>query len=385
MIIQTQDDLEDFCAALARGPYLTIDTEFLRDKTYYSKLCLIQMAGPDVEARALDMIGTTLDWTPVYDLLVNENVLKVFHAARQDLEIFYQINGKIPHPIFDTQVAAMVCGYGDSISYSALVQDITGHPLEKSAQFTDWSRRPLSQKQLTYALNDVTYLREVYEKLHDTLRKKGRESWVNAEMTILTTPETYDSHPENAWERIKIRSDKPEVFAILKELAAWREATAQKKDVPRGRILKDETLADLALYKPKDMEGLLRVRSLPKPVAKGETGEKLVKLIKKAVQSPKDTWPRRENSRPFPKTARSTLEMLKMLLKINTGEADVTPKIIASAQDMERLAAEDAPDIPALKGWRHEIFGKDALRMKAGKLALTLQDGEIRLIELEEN
>lgn len=195
MIIQTQDDLEDFCAALARGPYLTIDTEFLRDKTYYSKLCLIQMAGPDVEARALDMIGTTLDWTPVYDLLVNENVLKVFHAARQDLEIFYQINGKIPHPIFDTQVAAMVCGYGDSISYSALVQDITGHPLEKSAQFTDWSRRPLSQKQLTYALNDVTYLREVYEKLHDTLRKKGRESWVNAEMTILTTPETYDSPP----------------------------------------------------------------------------------------------------------------------------------------------------------------------------------------------
>ena len=383
MIIQTQDELNDFCAALAKGPYLTIDTEFLRDKTYYSKLCLVQMAGPDVDAKAVDPVDTDLDWTPVYDLLVNEGVLKVFHAARQDLEIFYQINGKIPHPIFDTQVAAMVCGYGDSISYSALVQDLTGHGLEKSSQFTDWSRRPLSSKQLTYALHDVVYLREVYEKLHEALRQKERESWVNAEMEILTSSETYDMHPENAWERIKIRSDKPEVFAILKELAMWREATAQKKDVPRGRILKDDCLADLALYKPKDMEGLMRVRSLPKPVAQGDTGQKLISLIKKARQSPKDTWPARENNRPFPKSARSTLEMLKMLLKINAAEADVTPKIIASAKDMERLAAEDAPNIPALKGWRNEIFGKNAQKMKSGELGLTLKNGDIHLLSLD--
>lgn len=377
MIIQNQTQLNEFCAALAKGPYLTIDTEFLRDKTYFPRLCLLQMAGPGVDARAVDPLDTQLDWAPVKELMANDKVLKVFHAARQDLEIFFHLYGVLPTPIYDTQVAAMVCGFGDQIAYNALVRDLTGHELEKNAQFTDWSRRPLSPKQIRYALDDVIYLREVYEKLHARLVKQGREEWVFEEMDILKSHRTYQNPPEEAWHRVKIRSDRSDVLAVLRALAAWRESEAVRKDVPRSRILKDETLSDVALYKPRDQESLLQIRSLPGDLAKGKLGAQILEIVNKALESPRESWPRVERKDPFPKNAQGTLEMLKMLLRINCSEADVAAKLVADSDDLERLAVEEKPDIPALQGWRFEVFGKDALAMKAGEIGLSLNKGRI--------
>lgn len=377
MILQTQKELDDVCAALSKNNYLTIDTEFLRDKTYYSKLCLIQLAGPNVDAVALDPIATDLDWTSFHALMENENVIKVFHAARQDLEIFYQMNGKIPHPLFDSQVAAMVCGYGDSIAYTKLVEGITGEKLSKNAQFTDWSRRPLHDKQLTYALDDVIYLRDVYESLDKSLEKQKRDGWLKQEMDILTNPKTYEIPLETVWKRIKIRSDKPEVLAILRNLASWREEEARKKDVPRNRIIKDDALADIAVYMPKNIDGLSRIRNVPKDMARGDKAEKILKMVKEARQSNKDDWPKIKRGTPFPKEATPILEMLKLLLKINCSEADVAPKLIANVKDLEEITVEDNPECNAVKGWRLEVFGNDALALKKGEIMLGLKDGQI--------
>lgn len=377
MIIKTQEELNDVCAALATKPYLSIDTEFLRDKTFYSKLCLIQLAGPDVDAVAIDPIEFDLDLTPFHALMANENVVKVFHAARQDLEIFYHMNGKIPAPLFDTQVAAMVCGYGDSIAYNKLVQDITGQALEKNAQFTDWSRRPLSNKQLTYALDDVIYLRDVYESLQARLVEQKRDHWVRQEMEILTSPDTYEMPIETIWQRIKIRSDKPEVLAILRELAAWREELARKKDVPRGRIMKDDALADVAVYMPKNVEGLSRIRNVPKEIANGNTGKTLVSLVKKARNSDKSKWPRIKRGTPFHRDNVPVLEMLKLLLKINCAQENVASKLIANISDLEDIASNDTPECNAMRGWRFEIFGKDALDLKNGNITLGLKNGQV--------
>lgn len=377
MIIKTQKELDDICAKLSQAPYITIDTEFLRDRTFYPKLCLLQMAGPDVDAVAVDPVEYPLDWTSLNALLADEDVLKVFHAARQDLEIFYYLNNVIPHPIFDTQVAAMVCGYGDSIAYNKLVQDITGHALAKNAQFTDWSRRPLSKKQLKYALDDVIYLREVYETLDASLKKQKREHWLKQEMDILTSPETYDMPIENMWQRVKIRSDKPEVMAVLRELAAWRETQARERDLPRNRIMKDDTLADIAIYMPKDNDGLRRIRSLPKDIAKGKTGKTLIDLVAQARSTPKDQWPTVKRKPPFPREAVPILEMLKLLLKINCAEEDVAPKLVGNVSDLEEIATSENPDNALMKGWRFELFGKDALALKEGKLYLGLKNGKI--------
>jgi len=380
MIITTQDQLNALCAALSQGPYLTIDTEFLRDKTYFSRLCLLQMAGPDVEAAALDPFIEGLDWTPVKELMANEKVLKVFHAARQDLEIFWHLYKVLPTPIYDTQVAAMVCGFGDQVAYNALVRELTGHELEKNAQFTDWSRRPLSERQIRYALDDVVYLRDVYEKLHTRLMTQGREHWVFEEMEILNNPLTYQNLPENSWKRIKIRSDRSDVLAVLKALAAWREEEAVRRDVPRARILKDETLADIALFKPRDEDALLQIRSLPNDLAKGKIGKQILELSNAALNSPRENWPKAARKEQFPKNAQGTLEMLKMLLKINCAEEDVAAKLVADSEDLERLAVEAAPDIPALHGWRMEMFGRDALDLKAGKIALRLEKGRVKKV-----
>ncbi len=382
MIIQNQTELNALCKALAKGPYLTIDTEFLRDKTYYPRLCLLQMAGPAVEAAAIDPLMEGLDWEPVRALMANQNVLKVFHAARQDLEIFYQLYNVLPTPIYDTQVAAMVCGFGDQVAYNALVRELTGHELEKNAQFTDWSRRPLSPKQIRYALDDVVYLRDVYEKLHAKLAAKGREQWVFEEMGILTSPRTYQNPPGEAWKRIKIRSDKSDVLMILKSLAAWREEQAVARDVPRSRILKDETIADIAMYKPRDLDSLLQIRSLPSDIAKGKVGKQILDLIQSAFDTPRDQWPRAPRRDAFPKQAAGTLEMLKMLLKINCADEDVAAKLVADTDDLEKLAVEDKPDIPALQGWRHELFGKDALALKSGSIAIALENGRIKKIRI---
>lgn len=377
MIIKTQQELDQICGKLAEKPYITIDTEFLRDKTFYSKLCLIQLAGPDIDAVAVDPIEFDLDWTPLNDLLHNEDVLKVFHAARQDLEIFYQLNSKIPHPIFDTQVAAMVCGYGDSIAYNKLVQDIAGHALAKNAQFTDWSRRPLSSKQMTYALDDVIFLRDVYLKLDARLKEQKRDHWLKQEMEILTSPETYEMPVEIMWKRIKIRSDKPEVLAVLRDLAIWREELARKKDIPRGRIMKDEALADIAVYLPKDIEGLSRIRNVPRDVSKGNTGKMLLNIVTKARKSPKENWPTIKRKAPFPKELVPVLEMLKLLLKINCSEGDVAAKLVANVSDLEEIAVQDNPDNKLMTGWRYELFGEDAIALKHGEITLGLKDGKI--------
>ena len=377
MIIQTQDQLDDICAKLSEKPYLTIDTEFLRDKTYYSKLCLIQLAGPDVDAVAVDPIAHDLDWAPLDALMQNENVIKVFHAARQDIEIFYQMNGVIPHPIFDTQVAAMVCGYGDSIAYNKLVEGITGTALAKNAQFTDWSRRPLSSKQLTYALDDVIYLRDVYESLDAQLKKQKRDGWLKQEMDILTSPDTYEIPLDTVWKRIKIRSDKPEVLAILRDLAKWREETARTKNVPRNRIMKDDALADIAVYMPKDNEGLGRIRNVPHDMKNGDKAKNLINIISKARKSNKKDWPKVKRGTPFPKEATPILEMLKLLLKINCSEADVAPKLIANVSDLEEIVTSASPECHAVKGWRKEVFGQDALDLKEGKIMLGLKNGKI--------
>ena len=377
MIIKTQKQLDDVCASLSTKPYLTIDTEFLRDKTYYSKLCLIQMAGPDVDAVAIDPIEYDLDLTSFHALMANENVVKVFHAARQDLEIFYQMNGQIPKPLFDSQVAAMVCGYGDSIAYNKLVEGITGTALAKNAQFTDWSRRPLSDKQLTYALDDVIYLRDVYESLKEQLEKQTRTSWLKQEMDILTSPETYDIDINMVWKRIKIRSDKPEVLAILRDLAKWREEQAQEKNVPRNRIIKDDGLADIAAYMPKNSEGLSRIRNVPKDMVRGHKADKIISIINNARKSNKDDWPKVTRGKAFPKEATPILEMLKLLLKINCSEADVAPKLIANVKDLEEIAASNDPECNAVKGWRLEVFGNDAIALKNSKITLGLKDGKI--------
>lgn len=377
MIIKTQEELKQVCTALAQKPYITIDTEFLRDKTFYSRLCLIQLAADGIDAVAIDPIEFDLDLTPFHAVMENQAVIKVFHAARQDLEIFYQMTGKIPTPIFDTQVAAMVCGYGDSIAYNKLVQDVTGKTLDKNSQFTDWAQRPLSTKQITYALDDVIYLREVYEKLNARLQEQNRVAWVEQEMEILTNPQTYELAIEDAWKRIKIRSDKPVVLAALRELAGWREELARKKDIPRGRILKDEALADIAVYMPKDIEGLLRIRNVPKDIAKSQTGKVIVDLVQKAIKSPKETYPIVTHKDVFPKDAVPTLEMLKLLLKINASEADVAAKLIASVEELEDIATQENPNNKVMKGWRFEIFGKEAMALKQGRLFLGVKDGVI--------
>ncbi len=378
MIIQTQQELDALCAELAQKPYITIDTEFLRDKTFYARLCLIQVASDGVDAHAIDPIATDLDWTSLNDLLHNENVLKVFHAARQDLEIFYQLNGKIPSPIFDTQVAAMVCGHGDSIAYNRLVENITGTALAKNAQFTDWSRRPLADKQISYALDDVVYLRDVYKSLDAQLKKQKRDHWVKEEMQILTSPDTYEMPLETIWKRIKIRSNKPEVLVVLRELAMWREVRAREKDIPRGRVIKDDALADIATYMPKDIEGLRRIRSLQGDIAGGKLGKVILDLIYKAKKSPKNTWPAPVSKASLPKHAAPTLEMLKTLLKVNCAQENVATKLVANNDDLEKLCAPKPPeDISVLKGWRYELFGKDAIDMKQGKLMIGLEDGKI--------
>lgn len=382
MIIANQSELNDFCAALAACPYITVDTEFLRDKTYFPKLCLLQMAGPDVDPGAVDPLIEGLDWTPVRELMANEKVLKVFHAARQDLEIFYRLYGVLPTPLYDTQVAAMVCGFGDQIAYNGLVRELAGHELEKNAQFTDWSRRPLSDRQIRYALDDVRYLRDVYEKLHARLVAQNREHWVFEEMEILNSPRTYQNPPEESWKRIKIRSDKPDVLAVLQALAAWRETEAVNRDVPRSRILKDETLADIAMFKPRDEDALLQIRSLPQDLSRGRIGKQILEASRKALDAPRDSWPRAPRKDAFPKNAQGTLEMIKMLLRINCAEADVAAKLVTDSEDLERLAVEQNPDIPALHGWRLEVFGQDALDLKAGLIALRLEKGRVKKVRV---
>jgi ribonuclease D len=382
MIITDQRELELLCQKLAACPFITIDTEFLRERTYYPKLCLLQVSGPDQQAAAIDPIEGALDLSPLFDILLNQKILKVLHAGRQDLEIFYRLTGKVISPFFDTQIAAMVCGYGDSIGYENLVRDITGAGLDKSVQFTDWSKRPLSDRQIDYALGDVIHLVSIYKHLSAELEKRGRTSWVFQEEEILADPNTYANNPYDAWKRIKLRSPKPKTLAVLRELAAWRETQSQKRDMPRTWILRDETMADMAAQTPRTPDQLKKIRGFNPEQANGHIGKTLLELIEKAINSDKDTWPKLPERKVVPPQMQATIEVLKLLLKIQCLQHDVATKLVADSDDIEAIALYDAPDVPALKGWRLEIFGKDALELKAGRLAVGLKNGKIEKFQI---
>jgi ribonuclease D len=373
--ITTTEELAAACGRLGRHPFITVDTEFLRETTYYPILCVIQIASSD-EAVVIDAIAPGIDLGPFFELMNDEKVLKVFHAARQDIEICWHRAGKLPHPIFDTQVAAMVLGYGDSISYDQLVQRITGDVLDKSSRFTDWTRRPLSEAQLTYAVSDVTHLRDVYRALSADLEKRGRSEWVSAEMDVLTSPETYRADPDNAWQRLKSRVRKPKELAVLIEVAAWREREAQSRDIPRGRVLKDDVLGDIAVQAPATVERLGHLRSLPKGFERSKWGEAIVEAVNRGIARDPKTLPRLERSRGMANGG-ATVELLKVLLRMTSERHAVAAKVIATVDDLENIAGDDNADVPALKGWRRELFGNKALALKRGELALAVEKGRV--------
>jgi ribonuclease D len=382
-LIATTGDLAAVCARMAKHPYVTVDTEFLRETTYYPLLCVAQMASPE-EAVVIDALANGIDLTPFFALMANESVIKVFHAARQDIEIVWNMAKTIPHPIVDTQVAAMVLGYGDSISYDQLVQRITGDALDKSHRFTDWTRRPLSDAQIVYALSDVTHLRDVYLKLAVDLEKRGRSSWVEAEMDVLTSPETYRADPERAWERLKSRVRKPKELGVLIEVAAWREREAQTRDVPRGRVIKDEVIGDIAVQAPTTIERLGHLRSLPKGFERSRWGDQIVDAVKRGLERDVGTLPRLDRFRPAANGA-ATVELLKVLLRMTAERHGVAAKVIATIDDLDRIAADDEADVPAMKGWRRELFGEKALAIKHGRLALAVNKGRVVTVEKDES
>jgi ribonuclease D len=373
--ITTTRDLAAVCARLARHPFVTVDTEFLRETTYYPLLCVAQIASAD-EAIVIDALAPGIDLAPFFELMVDERVLKVFHAARQDIEIVWHMAGRIPHPVFDSQVAAMVLGFGDSISYDQLVQRVTGDSLDKSNRFTDWSRRPLSSAQLTYAVSDVTHLRDVYLALADDLARRGRSEWVGEEMEILTSPETYRVDPENAWQRLKTRVRKPKELAVLIEIAAWREREAQARDLPRGRVLRDEVLGDIAIQAPTSFERLSHVRSLPKGFERSRWGADVIETVQRGLARDHKSLPPIDRQRPTSVNG-ATVELMKVLLRMTSEQHGVAAKVIATVDELEQIAADDAADVAALKGWRRELFGEKALALKQGRLALSVERGRV--------
>ncbi|WP_199089146.1 ribonuclease D [Bosea sp. ASV33] len=363
------------CDRLAIHPFVTVDTEFLRETTYYPKLCLIQLASPD-EAVLVDPLSPDLDLAPFFGLMVNENVVKVFHAARQDLEIVWLLGRVLPTPLFDTQVAAMVCGYGDSVGYEQLANDLAKARIDKSSRFTDWSRRPLTEAQLAYAESDVTYLRDIYLALKADLDASGRESWVAEEMSVLTSPSTYEVKPENAWQRLKGRIRKPRELPNLMEIAAWREREAQTRDVPRQRVLKDDALMDIVQRGPRSVEALAELRSVPNGFERSRNGAEVLAAIERAAALDPKTLPRLERERGRPTNA-AVLDLLKVLLKAVADAERVAPKIIASSDDLDAIASDDLADVPALHGWRRGVFGEKALALKNGTLSLRIQRGRV--------
>jgi ribonuclease D len=374
-LISTTDELASACSRLAQHPFVTVDTEFLRETTYYPKLCLIQMASPE-EAVMVDPLAEGIDLAPFMALMTDQNVVKVFHAARQDLEIVWMLGRVLPTPLFDTQVAAMVCGYGDSVGYEQLVNDLAKARIDKSSRFTDWSRRPLSEAQLVYAESDVTHLRDIYLALQADLAASGRESWVAEEMAVLNSPGTYEVKPENAWQRLKGRLRKPKELAVLMELAAWREREAQQRDVPRQRVLKDDALMDIVQRAPRSVEALGELRSVPNGFERSRAGGEVLAAVGRALALDPHSLPRLERERGRPSNG-AVLDLLKVLLKATADAERVAPKIIASSDDLEEIAGDDEADVPALHGWRREIFGEKALALKNGALALRIVRGRV--------
>lgn len=378
-VITSTPELETACRELAEGPFVAVDTEFMREQTFWPELCLVQLAGPGAEV-IVDPLARGISLDPFWSLMGDTRVVKVFHAARQDIEIVFSEAGIIPAPVFDTQVAAMVCGFGESVSYVNLVKKVTGADLDKSSRFTDWSRRPLSEKQLVYALGDVTHLCRIYEHLSNELGKTGRTEWLAEEMATLTDPKTYETHPDDAWQRLKMRVKNRKQLAVLIELAAWRERLAQSQDVPRGRILRDEALYDLANQMPTATESLAELRTLSEGFSRSARAKEIVEAVKRGLARDPKTVPHVNHGSQLSAEANATLELLKVLLKAAAARNKVAPRLIADSSELERIAGEAEPDVPALKGWRRKMFGEDALRLKRGELALTLNGGEVTTI-----
>lgn len=379
-IITTTDELSRFSKALRKQPYVAVDTEFMREKTYWPILCLIQAAG-DGEEAAIDPLADGIDLSPFLELLTDKKVVKVFHAARQDLEIFHKLIGDVPAPLFDTQIAAMACGFGDQIGYEPLMRTLLKAKIDKGSRFTDWSRRPLTDAQLSYALSDVTYLREAYPILLDTLEKRERKHWVEEEMEALYDGDLYYVHPEKAWKRLKLKGVRPKEMGAVMKLAEWREQEAQTKDTPRNRILKDEAIFELARLQPKDGAALARARSIPSGFERSRTGAAIVQAVKDGLSIPKDQLPVIDKP-DRDKAPADVLELLKVLLKRQCETHHVAPKLIASSADIEAIARNDDADVPALSGWRRELFGETALRLKRGEIALKLDHGRVDIIDV---
>jgi ribonuclease D len=371
------------CDRLRNAPFVAVDTEFLRETTFWARLCLIQIASPD-DAYIIDPLAANLDLGAFFDLMADESLMKVFHAARQDVEIFVHLSSTVPNPLFDTQIAAMVCGFGDQISYDQLVRRTTGDHVDKTSRFTDWSRRPLSDTQLDYALSDVTFLCDVYTTLVESLDKQNRAHWVAEEMAILSDIETYRSHPENAWQRLKMRVKKPRQLAVLKTVAAWREEEAQKRDVPRNRVLKDDAIYEIALQQPKNTNGLGQLRTIPRGYERSSTAQDILQAVEQALAIDEADLPKIPRSRTPPDHAGAATELLKVLLKMIAERHGVASRIIATVDDLEKIAADDNADVRALKGWRMELFGGKALAIKNGELALALSGNRVTAVDLAE-
>lgn len=381
-IITSTSALASACDRLRQHPFVTVDTEFLRETTFWPKLCVIQIASDD-EAVIVDALASGLDLEPFFALMRDPAVIKVFHAARQDIEIMWNLSRSIPTPLFDTQVAAMVCGYGDQVAYGELVQNICKVAIDKSSRFTDWGRRPLSEAQLNYAVADVTYLRDVYRELHRQLEQAGRLSWMQDELNLLCSSSTYEQHPENAWERLRHRVRKPRDLAVLMEVAAWREEEAQGRDVPRSRILKDDVLVEIALAAPKTPEALAELRAVPRGMERTKAGVDVLDAVVRGLDRDPKTLPKIERERRNGSNG-ATVELLKVLLRQVAEAQGVAAKMIATVDDLEALAQRDDPDVPAMRGWRRRIFGARALELKQGRLALTVENGRITLLEWQD-
>jgi len=379
LVISDAKALADFSAELAKKPFVAVDTEFMREKTYWPILCLIQAAADGMEA-IIDPLAEGMDLAPFLEVMGERNVLKVFHAARQDLEIFHKLMGAVPAPIFDTQIAAMACGFGDQIGYEPLMRDLVKAKIDKGSRFTDWARRPLTDKQLRYALSDVTHLRDAYPILRGKLEKGERAHWIEAEMQALYDPDLYFIRPENAWKRLKLKGVRKKELAILMALAAWREAEAQNRDVPRSRILKDEALFELARLNPQSPQELAKARSISSGYERSSAGAALLDAVRTGAATPAAALPDIEQPRTS-KPPADVVELLKVLLKRQCELYDVAPKLIASSADIEEIARNDNADAPALKDWRRDVFGEAALKLKRGEIGLRLNKGEIDLIE----
>jgi ribonuclease D len=380
-LIADSASLAAFCKRQCQAEFVAVDTEFMRDRTYWPQLCLVQLAGPE-EAAAIDTLVADIDLSPLLELLADPKLLKVFHAARQDIEIFFHLTGRVPAPLVDTQVAAMVCGFGDAVSYENLAAKLAGARIDKSSRFTDWSHRPLTERQLQYALSDVTHLRPTYEHLRRRLAKSGRTEWVAEEMAVLTDPATYALDPREAWRRIKFRTDKPRTLAILREVAAWREEEAQRRDLPRNRVLRDETLCEIAAHAPSDVEHLARCRGFPRSIAENRQGAQILAAVRRGLDLPANECPRPTPRRDLPSGLGPLVELLRVLLKMRCEDHDVAQKLVASADDLEMIAADDGAQVAALHGWRREVFGADALALKRGRLALTVVGRRVKVVPL---